>query len=70
MDVDEVDPLDAFMVGVSAEVDELSRQDSHRMQGITTEESSASRGMQADANGGLLDDGEEEIEEEPEDILA
>ncbi|RKP05824.1 P-loop containing nucleoside triphosphate hydrolase protein [Thamnocephalis sphaerospora] len=73
MQVEEVDPLDAFMVGVSAEVDELSRQDSHRMQGIATEAPSASSEAQTDAHAGPADDSDNEdagVGSDPEDILA
>ncbi|KAI9596059.1 P-loop containing nucleoside triphosphate hydrolase protein [Syncephalis fuscata] len=76
MEVDEVDPLDAFMVGVSAEVSELAEQDSRRMQSMAGEPSTTANGgsgskLATEINTGVAENSDnEEVGSDPEDILA
>ncbi|KAL1920340.1 uncharacterized protein VTP21DRAFT_1486 [Calcarisporiella thermophila] len=64
-DEDEVDPLDAFMVGVNAEVAELNKQDAQRLELLH------GKGRSGRANGRVNEDEENEEEtSDPEDILA
>ncbi|KAI8053810.1 hypothetical protein BDF22DRAFT_438898 [Syncephalis plumigaleata] len=73
MEVDEVDPLDAFMVGVSAEVSELAAQDSRRMQAMANETPANAHKMITDTDNNaevVNNSDDDEVGSDPEDILA